>query len=71
MAALPGVCTGPLALLINLNDSRGHVEFSGRDTAALRITDGTMMVVSCVECCAAQTETGLQQALPEREAQPL
>jgi elongation factor 2 len=58
--------TSERSFIVNLVDTPGHVDFTGKVARALRSIDGAVVVVDSVEEIMAQTEVVFRQALEER-----
>ena len=52
--------------LVNLLDTPGHVNFQDELVSAVRLTDGAVLVVDCIEGVLSQTEAAIRHLLAEK-----
>jgi elongation factor 2 len=57
--------------LFQINDTPGHLSFTGEVSRALRGSDGVMLIVDALEGMMTQTETNMQLALQEEYCKPV
>lgn len=57
--------------IFQINDTPGHLSFTGEVSRALRGSDGVMLIVDALEGMMTQTETNMQLALQEEYCKPV
>jgi elongation factor 2 len=69
--ALLNYTYGDKAYLLELNDTPGHISFTGEVSRALRGSDGAVLLVDALEGCMTQTITNIQLAVGNELCKPV